>query len=195
MMVIKQLFSIFVLCIVVILSGCANKAPPKRPHDICSIFKEKSGWYEHAKKSEKRWGTPIAVMMAIVFQESSFRHNVRPPRPWFLFIPLPRRSSAYGYAQAQTFTWEEYTEEVGRWFASRSNFGDCIDFVGWYTNKARRINGISRNRADHAYLNYHEGLGGYRRGTHKKKRWLLNTATKVQERAEKYDQQLKKCRR
>ncbi|MGI9276049.1 MAG: hypothetical protein ACR2PT_14565 [Endozoicomonas sp.] len=177
-----------------LLSGCASKVPPAQPNNLCSIFREKPSWYRHAKKSNKKWGTPVQVMMSIMYQESSYRHNVKPPRPYFLFIPLPRKSSAHGYAQAQDGTWQEYLDETGGWLKSRENFDDAIDFIGWYTNKTRRVNGVSLWRADQLYLNYHEGWGGYRRGSYKNKAWLMNTAKRVQSRASNYGEQLRRCR-
>ena len=95
---------LIVLIFSAVLAGCASKAPPDKPHNLCHVFKEKRGWYKDAKKANQRWGTPIQIMMAIMYQESSYRHNAQPPRPWFLFIPLPRDSSAYGYSQAQDGT-------------------------------------------------------------------------------------------
>ena len=183
-----------VVMISLLLTGCSSTAPPSDANNLCSIFKEKPSWYRAAKRSQKKWGTPVQIQMAIMFQESSFRHNVRPPRPYFLFIPLPRKSSAYGYAQAQDGTWQEYLDETGGWFKSRDNFADAIDFIGWYTNKTRRVNGVSLWRADQLYLNYHEGWGGYRRGTYKSKPWLMNTAQRVKSRASNYGEQLRRCR-
>ncbi|WP_422137584.1 hypothetical protein [Endozoicomonas sp. ALC020] len=177
------------------LTGCATSTtPPANPHNLCSIFKEKRSWYRHAKKANEKWGTPIQVMMAIMYQESAYRHDVRPPRPRFLFIPLPRSSSAYGYAQALDGTWEMYLKENGGWFKARDDFEDAIDFIGWYTHKTRTINGVSLWHTDLLYLNYHEGWGGYKRGSHKKKTWLLNTSKKVHSRASNYGAQLRRCR-
>ena len=185
---------LMILLAVLVLSGCASTSPPAKPHNLCSVFKEKRGWHKAAKKSNKRWGAPIQIMMAIMYQESSFRHDVRPPRPWFLFVPLPRNSSAYGYPQAQDITWEQYVDEAGGFFSSRENFSDSIDFIGWYTHKSRKINGTSLWAADHLYLNYHEGWGGYRKGSHRKKKWLLKTAAAVKRRASTYGEQLRRCR-
>ncbi|MGY0218989.1 transglycosylase SLT domain-containing protein [Endozoicomonadaceae bacterium StTr2] len=187
--------SIILFCL--ILVGCAGTTtrPPSKPHNLCHMFKNQSGWHRAAVKSNKRWGTPVHVMMAIMHQESSFKHNARPPRKRYLgFIPGPRPSTAYGYAQALDGVWQEYLKEAGRWFAKRDDFADAIDFIGWYTRKSRKVNGVSLWRADHLYLNYHEGMGGYRRGTHKKKKWLLNVANKVHWRAKEYGQQLRTCR-
>lgn len=184
---------LFILILSAVLAGCASKAPPEKPHNLCSIFKEKRGWYKDAKKANQRWGTPIQIMMAIMYQESSYRHDAQPPRPWFLFIPLPRNSSAYGYPQAQDGTWEQYVSEAGGFFPSREDFGDAIDFIGWYTHKSRKLNGTSLWAADQQYLNYHEGWNGYRKGSHKKKKWLLSTASTVKRRASNYGEQLRRC--
>ncbi len=185
--------TLVILLVSMVLAGCANTTPPQQPQNLCSIFKEKRSWYKDAQKANKRWGTPIQVMMAIMYQESSYRHDVRPPRPWFLFIPLPRNSSAYGYPQAQDGTWDQYVDEAGGFFPSREDFGDSIDFIGWYTHKSREINGTSLWAADQQYLNYHEGWYGYSRGSYKGKKWLLSTAGKVKRRASNYGEQLRRC--
>jgi len=85
-------------------AGCAT-TPPANVENICAIFDEKSSWYRAAKKSEKRWGTPVHVQLSIIRQESSFRFDARPPRTKLLgFIPWTRPSDAYGYAQALAIT-------------------------------------------------------------------------------------------
>ena len=72
---------------------------------------------------EKTWGVPVHVPMAMMFQESSFRHNARPPRRKILgIIPGSRPSNARGYSQALTATWNDYQEETGNRRASRTNF-------------------------------------------------------------------------
>ncbi|OED43114.1 hypothetical protein ACH42_11100 [Endozoicomonas sp. (ex Bugula neritina AB1)] len=189
---VKRILGLTVLA--VLLTGCANTTPPAKPHNLCGVFKEKRSWYKHAKASNKRWGTPVQVMMSIMYQESSYKHDAQPPRPWFLFIPLPRKSSAYGYAQAQNGTWDQYIKEAGGLFSDRDDFEDAIDFIGWYTYKSRKLNGTSLWAADQQYLNYHEGWYGYRKGTHKKKAWLLKTAGKVKGRASTYGEQLRRCK-
>lgn len=192
--VIKYLSSIVLAGLFLLQAGCASTTPPSRVNNLCKIFKEKPSWHKAAKRANERWGTPIQVMMAIMHQESRFRHDARPPRPWFLFIPLPRRSSAYGYAQAQDSTWKMYTNEVDGWFQSREDFGDAIDFIGWYTHTSRKKNGVSLWHADKQYLNYHEGWTGYRKGTYKKKPWLVKVARKVKRRAREYGEQLRQCK-
>ncbi|TON84654.1 hypothetical protein CGH49_00815 [Vibrio parahaemolyticus] len=177
----------------VLLAGCAT-APPKQQDNLCEIFREKSGWYDDAKDMEKEWGTPINVAMAIIKQESSFRHDAKPPKDYVLgFIPWGRVSSAYGYAQAQDPAWDDFQDSTGQG-GSRTNFDDSIMFVGWYTYETRRQLGISLWDPYNQYLAYHEGRGGYKRGTYKRKPSLMKVARRVEQTAKTYGWQLKQCR-
>lgn len=178
-----------------LLTGCVS-SPPDNPGNVCSIFEDRRSWYRAAKRSEERWQVPIPVNMAILYQESAYRGRAKPPRRYYLgFIPGPRPSNAYGYAQALDSTWNDYKRASGNGGARRSNFGDAVDFVGWYNNNSNRINGIARNDAYNLYLAYHEGNGGYSRGTYRDKDWLLQAARNVQNNADRYMTQLQGCRR
>jgi hypothetical protein len=137
---------------------------------------------------------PISIMMAIMNQESSFRSSVRPKRPTFLFIPLPRKSSAFGYAQAQDAAWNDYRKATGNWSHDRDKFADAINFIGWYTDTSHRRLGISKSDPYRQYLAYHEGWGGYSRGSFTKKPQLLKVAASVKRQTGTYNSQLKKCR-
>jgi len=177
----------------ILLSGCTS-TPPKNPEDICEIFYEKKGWYKDAKASQRRWGSPIPVMMSIVYQESSFQARARPPRKKFLWVlPGRRPASAYGYAQATNPTWSAYKKSTGRWTADRNNFDDAIDFVGWYNDQSYLKNGIQKTDANRLYLAYHEGQGGFKKKTYRKKAWLIGVAKKVSNRSLTYASQLKSC--
>ncbi|MFN3710383.1 MAG: hypothetical protein ACK4GU_09525 [Alishewanella aestuarii] len=176
-----------------VLTGCATP-PPQNKSDICEIFRENRSWYKASANASDKWGVPIAVPISFMYQESGFRHNARPPMRYFLgFIPYGRASSAYGYSQAKTPTWDDYVKDTGRLFASRSNFADAVDFIGWYIDKTHQVNKVPKDDAYRLYLNYHEGWGGYRRGSHQQKAWLLRTARQVDDRARIYQQQLKGC--
>ena len=41
--------------------------PPVNPDNVCDIFREHTVWYDYARASEQRWGTPIATQMAFVY--------------------------------------------------------------------------------------------------------------------------------
>ncbi|OAJ34831.1 transglycosylase SLT domain-containing protein [Piscirickettsia salmonis] len=175
------------------LAGCAT-APPQNINNICSIFREYPKWYWAAKDSRKKWGVPISAQMAIIYYESHFRYDARPPRTTLLgFIPWSRPTSAYGYAQATDGTWATYQRSTGNSRASRTDFADAIDFVGWYANRSYSRLGIAKNNAYSLYLAYHEGDGGYRKRTYLKKRWLLAKAHQVRNKANSYYHQLIQC--
>lgn len=179
-----------------LLQGCATSAQPGNIDNICDIFDEKRGWYSDARASERRWGTPIPVMMAMMYQESSFQYAARPPRTRLLgFIPWRRASSAHGYAQAKNEVWSEYRRDSGNPWASRRNFRDAIDFVGWYNRTSHQRNNIALDDARNLYLAYHEGHGGFSRGTYNSKAWLIGVAGRVDERADRFEEQLSRCRR
>ena len=176
-----------------LLAGCTT-SPPSNVNDLCDIFEEKGGWYEDARDAQEAWGSPIPVMMAIMHQESRFRAKARPPRKKiFGFIPGPRPSDAYGYSQAKKSTWKAYKRSAGAYGADRDDFHDAIDFIGWYNAQSHRRNGISRRDPYRLYLAYHEGHGGYNRGSYRDKQWLQGVARKVQRRAGSYQQQLDGC--
>lgn len=178
----------------VMLLGCAS-APPKNPENICEIFEERRDWFEAAQASTERWGAPVHIPMAIMYQESSFKSDAAPPMEYFLWIiPIGRASDAYGYAQAKTPVWGEYVDAAGSFFSDRDDFEDAVDFIGWYMNRSSRINKVSKWNAYAQYLNYHEGHGGYRRGSYHKKPWLKKVAKKVEARAKRYSEQYWGCK-
>ena len=178
-----------------LLAACAS-SPPESVADICELFEDRRGWYSAAKSAERRWGIPVSVNMAFIYQESSFQSRARPPRKKFLGIfPGRRPSSAYGYAQALDETWREYEQNSGNSRASRRNFSDAIDFVAWYNANSTRKSNISNNNAMHLYYAYHEGNGGYQRATYRDKQWLVDTAARVQTNSSRFATQLDGCRR
>jgi len=178
-----------------VITACTT-TPPADRDDICAIFDEKRSWYRQARKSERRWGTSIPVMMSIVHQESGFRARAKPPRRKILWvIPGPRPASAKGYSQATNESWTNYQKATGRWTADRNDFADAIDFVGWYNDQSQRRNGIGKSDAYNLYLAYHEGHGGFSRRSYRNKEWLQNAARTVAQRAATYESQWDGCKK
>jgi hypothetical protein len=176
-----------------LLSGCTT-SPPSDVNDICAIFKEKDGWYGDADDARDEWGSPIPVMMAIMHQESRYRAKAKPPRKKILWIfPGPRPSSSYGYTQALDDTWEGYIRDSGNYGADRDDFGDSIDFVGWYNHQSYRRSGIKKDDAYHLYLAYHEGHGGFNKRSFRNKQWLKDVSKKVSRQSGRYSKQLQGC--
>lgn len=187
--------NVLLLLFMGLITGCSSNPPKQTYNNICSIYDYDDDWYDAARDSEKRWGIPSSILMAFVHQESRFKHDAQPERPYLLgVIPLPRSSSAYGYAQAQDPAWYDYQKATGRWSARRSSVHDSLDFIGWYNHTSHKKLGIPRNDPYNLYLAYHEGRGGYSRRTYNSKPWLKKVAAKVTKRAKQYNRQLRKCR-
>ena len=160
----------------------------------CIIFEQKKNWYKSTKNSFDKWGTPIALQLAIINQESSFTQFAKPERKKiFGIIPGSRPSTAFGFAQVTNPTWDWYKTKTGNKNASRANFKDITDFIGWYVVQSEKIVGISKNDFYNQYLAYHEGQGGWKKGTHQNKKWLIEVAKNVERNANMYNNQLKDC--
>ncbi|EPR5024960.1 hypothetical protein ACU6DW_001740 [Vibrio fluvialis] len=176
-----------------LLAGCAT-SPPSKQNNLCEIFREKPQWYEDAVEMQDEWGTPIQIAMAIIKQESSFRHDAKPPKDYLLgFIPWGRVSSAYGYAQVQDPAWDDF-QRATDYGGSRTNFDDSLMFIGWYTSETQKTLGVSKWDTYHQYLAYHEGRGGFKRKSYQSKPTLIKVARKVEQQAKDYGWQLKQCR-
>lgn len=187
---------LIVAALSLLTTSCAilSPSPPRDQANLCQIFREQPKWYDYARASEKRWGTPIATQMAFVHQESAFRSHVRPPRTRLLgFIPWTRPSSSYGYAQAQDPVWGEYRADAGSLFAHRTHMKHATDFIGWYNQRTHQRLGISLANPEHLYLAYHEGPTGYRNGAWRGKAQVQRVASGVNARAGRYQAQLATC--
>jgi hypothetical protein len=179
------------LAILVSLINACSVTPPPNKENICSLFREKDDWYEAAFATEQKWGVPIPVQMAIMFQESSFIADARPP-----FDPTrTSQSTAFGYAQAKDETWDHFLSHSHRFSGDRDNFADATDFIGWYCDLSNQKLHLSKWDANNLYLAYHEGHGGYQRHSFLSKSWLMITAKKVAQRANNYRYQLSRCER
>ncbi|RJE83480.1 transglycosylase SLT domain-containing protein [Paracoccus onubensis] len=186
------------LAIVALVASCGggNYKAPRNLDNACAIVAERPAYLNAMRKAERRWGIPVHVQMATIHQESKFIGNARTPHRYLLgVIPMGRQSSAYGYSQALDGTWEEYVEKTGKRRARRDRIDDATDFMGWYMDGSARRLGISKLDATSQYLAYHEGRGGFSRGSYRSKGWLINVANNVGSRSETYRVQLASCGR
>jgi hypothetical protein len=172
--------------------SCVSTVPPGEVEDLCGLVAERSEWYLAAERAAARWQVPPAILMAVIHQESRFRANARPY--WrMLGVPVAPASSAYGYSQALDGTWDEYLRSAGRLGARRDVFADAVDFVGWYADRIHRETQIAKDDAFRLYLAYHEGPGGFARGTHAGKPWRQGVARRVADRAAIWERDALRC--
>ena len=175
----------------IFINSCSSI--PSNTSNSCSIFDQRYLWYKHAKKSEKKWGTPVYLQLAIIKMESGFDWLAKPPRQkLFKIVPYKRPSSSFGYSQAVKGTWKQYKTETGNKFATRTRFKDSVDFIGWYTTKTEKILKVSKTDAFKQYIAYHEGWGNYKNYKNNKK--VINLAKKVEKQASIYKKQLSDCK-
>ncbi len=162
--------------------------------DSCIIFEQKKNWYKATKQSYDKWETPIAFQLAVIKQESSFTQFAKPKRKKLLgFIPSSRPSTAFGYAQITNPTWEWYKNKTGNQNASRANFADVTDFIGWYTTQSENMVSISKKDYYNQYLAYHEGQNGWSKESFKDKEWLIEVAKNVERNTNMFNKQLINC--
>lgn len=181
------------------LTACAGLQPQPSNREIadaCLLLQQNRPWQEVLRETARNWGAPMGFQLAVMKQESSFDAEARPPRgerKWFGLVEGDYISSAVGYSQALDGTWEQYKAQTGRWNASRNNFRDSSDFIGWYYNATAKRTGLSQYDYRNHYLAYHEGASGYLKGTWKSKRWLVDVAGSVATQAARYENQITNC--
>jgi hypothetical protein len=182
----------------VLLSACGggggSGSAPRNLDNACAILDQRPGYLRAFRATERKWGVPVAVQMATIYQESKFIADARTPLRYSLgVIPIGRQSSAFGYSQALDGTWKEYLEQQNIRRARRDNIRDATDFMGWYMAGTQRMLGIPLTDARNQYLAYHDGRTGYRRGTYRAKPWLMRISGEIEARAALYDAQLRRC--
>ena len=186
------------LVVVLIVASCGRGqfSAPRNLENACALADERPRYFAAMQRTQRQWGIPVPVQMAIIHAESRFIGDARTPVRYTLgVIPMGRQSSAFGYSQALDRTWEEYQQETRSRRARRDNINDATDFIGWYANTTRERNGIALTDARNQYLAYHEGHTGFARGSYQAKPWLMAVASRVESRAAMYDTQLRLCRR
>jgi hypothetical protein len=172
--------------------SCVSALPPAEVEDLCALVAEREEWYPAAAAAASRWEVAPSILMAVIHQESRFRANARPY--WkMLGVPVAPASSAYGYSQALDGTWREYLRSAGRLGARRDVFADAVDFVGWYADRIHRQTRIPKDDAFRLYLAYHEGPGGFSRGSYAAKPWLQGVARRVAARAALWERDALRC--
>ena len=188
--------AIWIIPLVAVLASCGASVPPppRNLDDACAIRAERPKWYKAMLATQDKWGVPVAVQMATIYQESKFIGNAKTPHKYALgIIPMGRQSSAYGYSQALDGTWDDYVRATRSYGARRNKMDDAADFMGWYMDQSEKKLGLSKYDATSQYLAYHEGHTGYMRGSHQSKAWLMRVAAEVGQRAEMYQFQLASC--
>ena len=68
------------LSLILIFSVSCTSSNKINTADTCIIFKNNKHWYKSTKMSYDKWKVPIALQLAIINQESSFKQFAKPKR-------------------------------------------------------------------------------------------------------------------
>ena len=148
---------------------------------ICTLLKQHPAWLQAVQDTEKKWGVPAEVQLAIIKTESNFDANAK-----------NSQSTATGFAQVLNKSWEAYLDANNK-HDSRNDFHAAIDYIGWYADQVRRYADINPTNAYKLYLAYHEGIGGYHHLANHPKPEVFKIAQNVKQTAEMYAQQMVSC--
>ena len=187
---------ILALTMMLALGSCAARYgdAPRNLDNACAIVQERPSYLRAFKAAQRKYGVPVPTLMAMIYQESKFISDNRPPHRYALgVIPIGRQSSALGYSQALDGTWAEYVRDEGGRGADRTKIEDAADFMGWYMVQTVEETGVRLSDTRNQYLAYHDGRSGYNRGTWRSKGWLIRIAGEVDARADMYGAQLRSC--
>lgn len=191
----SKIFRALIIALLVASCGGRHNSSPNDLDNACAILKQRPEYRKAFRATERKWGVPIHVQMATIYQESKFVADARTPFKYVLgVIPMGRQSSAFGYSQALDATWKEYQRAQNRGSAKRDRIKDAADFMGWYMNQSKDRNGIALSDARNQYLAYHEGHSGFSRQSYNSKSWLVGIAQQVHERSAMYQGQIAGCR-
>ncbi len=191
----SRTFRASILLLFLASCGGGKFSAPRELDDACAIVNQRPEYLRAFKAAERKWGVPVNVLMATIYQESKFIGNARTGHRYVLgIIPMGRQSSAYGYSQALDGTWDEYRDDEGGRGARRDRIKDAADFMGWYMAETEEFLGIPLWDAENQYLAYHEGRTGFANQSYNSKPWLVEVADEVDQRSELYAAQLQGCR-
>ena len=110
----SRTFRASILLLFLASCGGGKFSAPRELDDACAIVNQRPEYLRAFKAAERKWGVPVNVLMATIYQESKFIGNARTGHRYVLgIIPMGRQSSAYGYSQALDGTWDEYRDDEG----------------------------------------------------------------------------------
>ena len=69
--------------------GGGNFSAPRNLDDACSVIHQRPSYLKAMQANQRKWGVPISVQMAVLYQESKFIGNARTPHQYALgVIPM-----------------------------------------------------------------------------------------------------------
>lgn len=162
------------------LSGCAawrgdtgaDIRPAPSISKTCDLLRHETSLRIALQDARARWKMPPAVGLALL----------EPP----LRVGDKEQVLPYGNA------WDEYRMATQNWSASSRDIHDALDFLGWTSDRNRRLLKLDWNQVEGLYLAYRLGPGAYTKGVYKGI-WIEKEAQDVAKREVAYAGELKNC--
>ena len=171
----------------------AGAQPWRGDENICAILAQDKSWPADTLRASRRWQVQPWLPLAVIYHESRFEAQARPPMKHINGI-WQRPSSAYGFAQAIDSTWNEYNAKVSsKVILMRDEYQDAVDFASYYLRHIMDSLDVSPTRVDLLYLAYHEGISGYTNKSYSSKKWLIKTSGRVAATAALFHRQWLSC--
>ena len=159
---------IIIILVFLLIQSCGifNRIPTSQDN-ACELLSHKSSWRRAVNATEKKWGYHLRFNWLLLKPNQILEQEQKLPGNFFRIIPTGRISSAYGYAQALNGTWDWYRKDTGKRSASRTDFSDSSDFIGWYVSQTNKKLKIPKSDVYRQYLAYHQGHAGFKSGRYK----------------------------
>lgn len=166
----------FLYKLILLFAVFAGAPVSAQTNDVCALLQNHEGWAEDLDAAHERWGISKGAILAIIDQESRFRATAS-------------NGVNYGYAQSNPTTWRWFARNSGQSGASRTDFGDSAQFIGWHFKTMNQKLGIGMDNVASQYLAYKMGEGGYARSG------MTSSAhtRQVAARAHRFNAQLEGC--
>jgi hypothetical protein len=168
-----------VLAIVAACNAPGHSRATEGPQSALCAMLALPGRAEAVNAAEEKWGAPAPLLLAFMRQESHFKPDTRPAST----------SGAYGYPQAVLGTWNHFRKETGQPQASRNDFADSMDFIGWYVSATHERTGAPYSDTVKHYLAYSRGPAAVGPASAAARR----NAARVANYAQTYEAELEAC--
>jgi len=82
----SKIFRAAVLLLILGSCGAREGSAPRNLEDACSIVTERPHYVRAFQQAEQKWGVEPHILMAMIYQESKFISDNRPPHQFALGV-------------------------------------------------------------------------------------------------------------
>ena len=82
----NRLLKLAIVGLVASCGGGGNFSAPRQLDNACAIAAERPAYMRAMRQTERKWGVPVHVQMATLYQESKFIGDARTPHQYALGV-------------------------------------------------------------------------------------------------------------